>query len=44
MDRDRVVIVDRQSAVEAIKKLDENDLIFLNRIVVERLKLISQAI
>ncbi len=43
MNHDRVVIVDRQSAVEAIKKLNENDLIFLNRIIVERLKLISQA-
>ena len=43
MDCDRVVIVDRQSAVEAIKKFDENDLIFLNRIIFERLKLISQA-
>ena len=43
MDCDRVTIVDRPSAVEVIKKLNENDLIFLNRIIVERLKLISQA-
>ena len=38
-----VKIVDRVSAVEAIKRLDEEDLLFLNRLIVERLKLISQA-
>ena len=38
-----VKIVDRLSAVEAIKRLDEDDLLFLNRWIVERLKLISQA-
>jgi hypothetical protein len=38
-----VRIVDRISAVEAIKQLDEDDLLFLNRLIVERLKLISQA-
>ena len=43
MNSERVIIADRQSAVEAIKKLNENDLIFLNRIIVDRLKLISQA-
>ena len=38
-----VKIVDRVSAVEAIKRLNEDDLRFLNRLIVERLKLISQA-
>lgn len=37
-----VKIVDRVSAVEAIKRLGEEDLLFLNRLIVERLKLISQ--
>lgn len=38
-----VKIIDRVSAVEAIKRLNEQDLLFLNRLIVERLKLISQA-
>ncbi len=38
-----VKIIDRVSAVEAIKRLSEADLLFLNRLIVERLKLISQA-
>ncbi|MCP5349296.1 MAG: hypothetical protein R3F41_07975 [Gammaproteobacteria bacterium] len=38
-----VKIVDRVSAFEAIKRLNEEDLLFLNRLIVERLKLISQA-
>ncbi len=38
-----VKIIDRVSAVEAIKRLGEEDLLFLNRLIVERLKLISQA-
>lgn len=38
-----VKIVDRVSAVEAIKQLNEGDLLFLNRLTVEPLKLISQA-
>ncbi len=37
-----VKIVDRTSAVEAIKRLNEEDLLFLNQLIVERLKLISQ--
>lgn len=36
-------IIDRISAVEAIKRLNEDDLRFLNRMIVERLNLISQA-
>ncbi|MBC7203923.1 MAG: hypothetical protein H5U29_10460 [Pusillimonas sp.] len=38
-----IKIVDRVSAAEAIKRLNEEDLLFLNRLIVERLKLISQA-
>lgn len=38
-----IKIVDRASAVEAIKGLGEEDLLFLNQLIVERLKLISQA-
>ena len=38
-----VKIIDRISAVEAIKRLNEEDLLFLNQLIVERLKLISQA-
>ena len=38
-----VKIVDRVSAVEAVKRLGEEDLLFLNRLIVERLNLISQA-
>jgi hypothetical protein len=36
-------IIGRVSAVEAIKHLNEDNLRFLNRMIVERLKLISQA-
>jgi len=38
-----VKIVDRVSALEAIEQLDEEDLRFLNLLIVERLNLISQA-
>jgi len=38
-----VKIFDRVSAVEAIKRLGEDDLLFLNQLIIERLKLISQA-
>ncbi|KAA3608000.1 MAG: hypothetical protein DWQ01_13045 [Planctomycetota bacterium] len=43
MEPGSVKIVDRLSAVEAIKRLNEEDLLFLNELIVERLKLISQA-
>lgn len=43
MNPGSVKIVDRVSAVEAIKRLNEDDLLFLNRLIAERLKLISQA-
>jgi len=38
-----VKIIDRVSAIAAIKRLNEEDLLFLNRLIVERLKLISQS-
>ena len=38
-----VKIVDRVSAVEANKRLNQEDLLFLNHLIVERLELISQA-
>jgi hypothetical protein len=43
MNPGSVKIVDRVSAIEAIKRLNEDDLLFLNRLIVERLNLISQA-
>jgi hypothetical protein len=43
MEPGSVKIADRLSAVEAIKRLNEEDLFFLNRLIVERLKLIAQA-
>ena len=36
-------LVDRAGAAEAIRRMNENDLRFLNRLIVERLKLINQA-
>lgn len=38
-----IQIVDRISAVEAIKQSNEDDLRFLNGLIVERLRLIAQA-
>lgn len=38
-----VKFVDRLSAVEAINHLNEEDLLFLNRLIVERLQLMAQA-
>ncbi len=43
MNDGSVKIIDRLSAVEAIKRLGKDDLLFLNRLIVERLKLIAQA-
>ena len=40
---DGVRLFDRNSAVDAINNLNEDDLLYLNRIIIERLKLISQA-
>jgi hypothetical protein len=36
-------LVDRAAAAEAIRRMNEEDLRFLNRLIVERLKLIGQA-
>jgi hypothetical protein len=36
-------LADRTAVMELIKRLGENDLIFLNKLIVERLKLIAQA-
>ncbi len=43
MNSGSVKIIDRVSAIEAIKRLNEEDLLFLNGLIVERLRLISQA-
>lgn len=43
MSTGRVTVVDRLSAVEAIKQLNEEDLRFLNQLIVERLNLMDQA-
>jgi hypothetical protein len=43
MAAERLELVDRAAAVEAIRRLSEEDLRFLNRLIVERLKLIGQA-
>jgi hypothetical protein len=39
----RLVWMNRAEAAETIRKLNEEDLRFLNRLIIERLKLISQA-
>jgi hypothetical protein len=36
-------LADRTAAVEAVRRMNEEDLRFLNRLIVERLKLIHQA-
>lgn len=38
-----VKMLDQNSAAEEIKRLNEDDLLFLNQLICERLKLISQA-
>ncbi|OHB77886.1 MAG: hypothetical protein A2Z25_07910 [Planctomycetes bacterium RBG_16_55_9] len=43
MADERFILKDRNSAAEAIRHLGEEDLRFLNRLIVERLKLIAQA-
>lgn len=42
MERGKTEIIDHASAVEAIKQLGEEDLLFLNRLIVERLNLLAQ--
>jgi hypothetical protein len=43
MAGERLELLDRAAAVEAIRRMNEEDLRFLNRLIVERLKLIGQA-
>ena len=43
MSNERCMLKDRNDAAEAIRRLGEEDLRFLNRRIVERLKLIAQA-
>ena len=43
MTHDKFNLVDRTAAAEAIRRMNEDDLRFLNRLIVERLKLINQA-
>jgi hypothetical protein len=40
---EQIALVDRASAAEAIRRMNEDDLRFLNRLIVDRLKLIGQA-
>jgi hypothetical protein len=43
MGDERCELVDRAAAAETIRRMGEEDLRFLNRLIVERLKLIGQA-
>jgi hypothetical protein len=43
MTGERIELMDRTAAQEAILRMNEEDLRFLNRLIVERLKLINQA-
>ena len=43
MAGERFELVDRAAAVEAVRRMNEEDLRFLNRLIVERLKLMGQA-
>ncbi|MFC1633937.1 hypothetical protein ACFL5Z_03780 [Planctomycetota bacterium] len=43
MANERFILKDRNTTAEAIRHLGEEDLRFLNRLIVERLKLIAQA-
>jgi hypothetical protein len=43
MGNETFTLVDRASAVETIRRMNEDDLRFLNHLIVERLKLLSQA-
>ena len=43
MGNDRIEFMDRAAAAEAIRKLYEDDLRYLNRLIVELPKLIQQA-
>lgn len=39
----RQTVVDRELFVQALRNMGEDDLLFINRLVVERLKLLAQA-
>ena len=43
MGDERLELVDRAAAAETIRRMNEDDLRFLNRLIVDRLKLIGQA-
>ncbi len=43
MAADRTELMDRAAAVDVILRMNEDDLRYLNRLIVERLKLIGQA-
>jgi hypothetical protein len=43
MEGERFELADRAAAAETIRRMNEEDLRFLNRLIVERLKLIGQA-
>jgi hypothetical protein len=43
MPADALKLEDRDGAAEAIRRLGEEDLLYLNHLIVERLKLIAQA-
>ena len=43
MGSDGFELADRAAAAEAVRRMNEDDLWFLNRLIVERLKLIGQA-
>ena len=43
MGTDKAELMDRETAVDAILRMKEDDLRYLNRLIVERLKLIGQA-
>jgi hypothetical protein len=43
MTNDGIELMDRAAAAETIRKLNEDDLRFLNRLIVDRLKLLQEA-
>ena len=43
MTDENYILKDRNTVIEAIRNLGEEDLRFLNRLIIERIKLISQA-
>ncbi|MHB1034549.1 MAG: hypothetical protein ACYC35_14805 [Pirellulales bacterium] len=43
MESETFAVVDRAAAVEAVQRMSEEELRFLNRLIVDRLKLLGQA-